>query len=121
MIGAGVNSDAGIVGSFVWDERNFDLFRPPATFADIIEGKAWRGGGQRFRLEAAPGDQVSRYAISWTDPYFMYSDYSLGLSGFYFNRFYPDWDETRVGGRITLGKQLTPEWSISGGPSTGRY
>lgn len=114
MIGAGVNSDAGIVGSFVWDERNFDLFRPPTKFSDIIEGRAWRGGGQRFRLEAAPGDQVSRYAISWTDPYFLYSDYSLGLSGFYFNRFYPDWDETRLGGRITLGKQLTPEWSVSG-------
>jgi len=114
MIGAGVNSDAGIVGSFVWDERNFDLFRPPTRFSDIIEGRAWRGGGQRFRLEAAPGDQVSRYAISWTDPYFLYSDYSLGVSGFYFNRFYPDWDETRLGGRITLGKQLTPEWSVSG-------
>lgn len=114
MIGAGVNSDAGIVGSFVWDERNFDLFRPPTSVADIIEGRAWRGGGQRFRLEAAPGDQVSRYAISWTDPYFLYSDYSLGISGFYFNRFYPDWDETRLGGRITLGKQLTPEWSLSG-------
>lgn len=114
MLGAGVNSDAGIVGSFVWDERNFDLFRPPVTFADIIEGRAWRGGGQRFRLEAAPGDQVSRYAISWTDPYFLYSDYSLGVSGFYFNRFYPDWDETRLGGRVSLGKQLTPEWSISG-------
>ncbi|MEZ6132057.1 MAG: BamA/TamA family outer membrane protein [Planctomycetaceae bacterium] len=111
MFGAGVNSDAGIVGSFVWDERNFNLFRPPQTFADIIEGRAWRGGGQRFRLEAAPGDQVSRYAISWTDPYFMYSDYSLGLSGFYFNRFYPDWDETRLGGRVTVGKQWTPEWS----------
>ena len=114
MFGAGVNSDAGIVGSFVWDERNFNLFRPPRTFADIIDGRAWRGGGQRFRLEAAPGDEVSRYAISWTDPYFLYSDYSLGLSGFYFNRYYPDWDETRLGGRITVGKQLTPEWSISG-------
>lgn len=114
MFGAGVNSDAGIVGSFVWDERNFDLFRPPRTFADLIEGRAWRGGGQRFRLEAAPGDQVSRYVVSWTDPYFMYSDYSLGVSGFYFNRFYPDWDETRLGGRVTLGKQLSPEWSISG-------
>lgn len=113
MLGAGVNSDAGIVGSFVWDERNFDLFRPPTSFADIIEGRAWRGGGQRFRLEAAPGDQVSRYAISWTDPYFLYSDYSLGVSGFYFNRFYPDWDETRLGGRISLGKQLTPEWSVN--------
>lgn len=114
MFGAGVNSDAGIVGSFVWDERNFNLFNPPRTFADIIEGRAWRGGGQRFRLEAAPGDQVSRYALSWTDPFFLHSDYSLGLSAFYFNRFYPDWDETRLGGRISLSRQLTPEWSISG-------
>lgn len=114
MVGAGVNSDAGIVGSLVWDERNFDLFRPPRTFADIIDGKAWRGGGQRFRLEAAPGDEVSRYTVSWTDPYFLYTDYSLGVSGFYFNRYYPDWDETRLGGRVSLGKQLTPEWSING-------
>lgn len=113
MFGAGVNSDAGIVGNFVWDERNFNLFRPPRTFADIIDGRAFRGGGQRFRLEAAPGDQVSRYVLSWTDPYFLYSDYSFGVSGFYFNRFYPDWDETRTGGRITLGKQLTPEWSLN--------
>ncbi|MFY9253887.1 MAG: BamA/TamA family outer membrane protein [Fuerstiella sp.] len=113
MFGAGVNSDAGIVGSFVWDERNFNLFRPPTSFADIIEGRAWRGGGQKFRLEAAPGDTVSRYAVSWTDPYFMYSDYSLSVSGFYFNRFYPDWDETRLGGRVSLGRQITPEWSVN--------
>jgi hypothetical protein len=111
MFGAGVNSDAGVVGSFVWDESNFDLFRPPTSFADIIEGRAWRGGGQRFRAEAAPGNQVSRYAISWTDPYFMYTDYSFGVSGFYFNRYYPDWREDRVGGRISLGRQWTPEWS----------
>ncbi len=113
MAGAGVNSDAGLVGSFVWDESNFDLFRPPQTFADVIEGRAWRGGGQRFRLEAAPGNNVSRYAISWVDPYFLYSDYSLSLSGFYFNRFYPDWSEDRVGGRIGVGRQLTPEWSVN--------
>jgi len=111
MFGAGVNSDAGVVGSFVWDESNFDLFRPPTSFADIIEGRAWRGGGQRFRAEAAPGNQVSRYAISWTDPYFMYTDYSFGVSAFYFNRFYPNWQEDRVGGRISLGRQWTPEWS----------
>jgi outer membrane protein insertion porin family len=111
MFGAGVNSDAGVVGSFVWDESNFDLFRPPTSFADVIEGRAWRGGGQRFRAEAAPGNQVSRYAISWTDPYFMYTDYSFGVSAFYFNRYYPDWQEDRVGGRVSLGRQWTPEWS----------
>lgn len=111
MFGAGVNSNAGLVGSFVWDESNFDLFRPPTTFSDLIEGRAWRGGGQRFRAEAAPGNQVSRYTLSWTDPYFMYTDYSLSVSGFYFNRFYPDWTEDRYGGRVAVGKQFTPEWS----------
>ncbi len=111
MFGAGVNSNSGLVGSFVWDESNFDILRPPTTFSDVIEGRAWRGGGQRFRIEAAPGNQVSRYAVSWTDPYFLYTDYSLGVSGFYFNRYYPDWTEDRYGGRVSIGKQFTPEWS----------
>ncbi len=113
MFGAGVNSNSGLVGSFVWDESNFDILRPPTSFSDILEGRAWRGSGQRFRLEAAPGNQVSRYAVSWTDPYFLYTDYSLGVSGFYFNRFYPDWTEDRLGGRVSIGKQFTPEWSGS--------
>jgi outer membrane protein insertion porin family len=111
MFGAGVNSNSGLVGNFVWDESNFDLFRPPTTFADILEGRAWRGGGQRFRAEAAPGNLVSRYALTWTDPYFMYTDYSLSVGGFYFNRFYSEWTEDRVGGRVSVGRQFTPEWS----------
>ena len=113
MFGAGVNSNSGLVGSFVWDESNFDILRPPRSFADIIEGRAWRGSGQRFRLEAAPGNEVSRYAVNWTDPYFLYTDYSVGVSGFYFNRFYPDWTENRLGGRVSIGRQFTPEWSGS--------
>ena len=113
MFGGGVNSDAGLVGSFVYDEQNFDLFRPPASFADILEGRAWRGGGQRLRLEAVPGDQVSRYSASWTNPYFLYSDYSFSVSGFFFNRFFPDWDERRGGGRVSIGKQVSPELSVS--------
>ncbi len=113
MFGAGVNSNAGVVGNFVWDESNFDIRRPPTSWADILEGRAWRGGGQRFRLEAAPGNEVSRYALTWTDPYFMYSDYSLSVGGFYFNRYYQDWTEDRLGGRISVGRQFTPEWSTA--------
>ncbi|MFM7055494.1 MAG: outer membrane protein assembly factor, partial [Planctomycetota bacterium] len=113
MFGAGVNSNAGVVGNFVWDESNFDIRRPPTSWADVLEGRAWRGGGQRFRLEAAPGNQVSRYALTWTDPYFLYSDYSLSVSGFYFNRYYQDWTEDRLGGRIAVGRQLSPEWSTA--------
>jgi len=114
MFGVGVNSDAGVVGSFVLSESNFDILRPPRSFGDLINGAAWRGGGQRFRLEAVPGNVVSRYMVSWTDPFFMNTDYSLGVSGFFFNRFFPDWDEQRAGGRVTIGRLLTPEWSVSG-------
>lgn len=113
MFGVGVNSDAGVVGSIVLQEENFDILRPPRSFEDIMNGTAWRGGGQRFRVEAIPGDQVSRYLVNWTDPYFLDTNFSLGVSGFYFTRFYQDWDEERVGTRLSLGRQLTQEWSIN--------
>ncbi len=113
MFGVGVNSDAGVVGSIVLSEQNFDLFRYPRSFQDLIDGTAFRGGGQRFRFEAIPGDQVSRYLVNWTDPYFLDTDYSLGVSGFYYQRFFQDWDEQRSGGRISVGRQLDPFWSVS--------
>ena len=113
MFGVGVNSDAGVVGSIVLSEQNFNLFRPPRSFQDIIDGTAFRGGGQRFRAEAIPGNEVSRYLINWTDPFFLDTDYSLGLSGFYYQRFFQDWDEQRGGGRISVGRQLDPYWSVS--------
>ena len=113
MFGVGVNSDAGVVGSIVLSEQNFDILRPPTSFRDILDGSAWRGGGQRFRAEAVPGNIVSRYLISWTDPYFLDTNYSLGLSGFFYDRFFPDWNEQRAGGRISLGRQFTPVISLT--------
>jgi outer membrane protein insertion porin family len=113
MFGVGVNSNAGVVGSIVLEENNFDIMRPPTSLQDILNGTAWRGDGQRFRIEAVPGTIVSRYLASWSDPYFLDTDYSLGVSGFYFNRFYDDWDEQRIGGRISVGRQLTNEFSLS--------
>ena len=113
MFGVGFNSDAGAIGSIVLEENNFDILRPPTSFRDLADG-GWRGGGQRFRMEAVPGDIVSRYLISWSDPYFLDTDYSFGVSGFYYTRFFPDWDEDRTGGRISLGRQFTPEISLTG-------
>lgn len=113
MFGVGVNSDAGVVGNIVLSEQNFDILRPPTSWDDIWNGTAWRGGGQKFRIEAMPGSQVSRYLVDWQDPYFMDSDYNLGLSGFYFQRYYRDWTEERLGGRIRVGRQFTQQWSAA--------
>jgi outer membrane protein insertion porin family len=113
MFGVGVNSDAGVVGSIVLEENNFDITRPPRSFADIVNGQAWRGGGQSFRIEAVPGSEVSRYLVSWQDPFFLNTDYSLGVSGFYYTRFFQNWTEERLGGRLSVGRLLGNFWSVS--------
>ncbi|HMP08678.1 MAG TPA: BamA/TamA family outer membrane protein, partial [Lacipirellulaceae bacterium] len=105
MLGVGVNSDAGIVGNIVIDERNFDWARVPTRWEDVRNGTAFRGRGQRFRIDASPGSQVNRYLVSWQDPYWLDQPVSLGLSGSYFDRRFRDWDEQRLGGRVSWGYQ----------------
>jgi outer membrane protein insertion porin family len=110
MFGVGVNSDAGLVGSIVVDEQNFDWRRWPRNgWEDFRNGTAFRGGGQRFRLEAAPGTQVQRYLVNFQEPFLFDTPVSLGLNGFYFTRGYTDWIEQRLGGGVNLGYQFTPD------------
>jgi outer membrane protein insertion porin family len=111
MFGIGVNSDAGLVGSVTLDEQNFDWSRFPTSWEDIRNGTAWRGAGQRFRLEAMPGTQVQQYSVTFEDPYLFDTQVSLGLSGFYYNRIYTQYTEQDLGGRVSLGYQFRPDLS----------
>ena len=88
MFGVGINSDSGLVGQATIDEQNFDWSRFPTSWEDIRNGTALRGDGQHFRLEAMPGTQVSRYSVSFQDPYMFNTPVALGLSGFYYDRIY---------------------------------
>jgi outer membrane protein insertion porin family len=107
MLGVAVNSDAGLVGQIMLDEQNFDWMRFPTSWEELTSGRAWRGAGQRFRLEAAPGTEVQRYLVSFQEPYLWDTPISFALSGSYFDRRYVDWDEQRLGGRTSLGYQWT--------------
>lgn len=113
MFGVGINSDAGLVGSVVLDEQNFDWTRFPTSWEDFRNGTAFRGRGQRLRIEAVPGTEVQRYMINFQDPYMFDTQVSLGLSGYYYNRIYTEYTEQRLGGRIALGYQFTPDLSGS--------
>ncbi len=113
MFGVAVNSDAGVTGQITIDERNFDITRVPLSWDDFVSGGAFRGAGQGFRIEAQPGSQVQRYLVSFTNPYLFESNVSFNASGFYFDRNYFDWNESRVGGRLALGYRLTPDLSVS--------
>ncbi|MEM9645426.1 MAG: BamA/TamA family outer membrane protein [Planctomycetota bacterium] len=118
MFGGAVNSDAGVTGQITIDERNFDITRLPTSFQDLIGGTAFRGAGQTLRVEAVPGNQFQRYTAAFTDPnLFGYLPVSMSVSGFLFDRRFDDWDEQRLGGRLSFGYRLTPDLSITAGIS----
>ena len=115
MIGAAYNSDNGITGQLVIDERNFDILRPARSFEDFMNGTAWRGAGQSFRMELVPGNQVQRYLVSFSEPYLFDTPISFSTSGYFYDRAFFDWDEQRIGGQLSLGYRLTYDLSVNVG------
>ncbi len=113
--GGAYNSDNGIVGQITIDERNFDIARFPRSFREIVDGTAWRGAGQSFRLELSPGANVERYLVSFGEPYLFNTPVSLTTSAYLFSRQYFDWNEERLGAKLSLGYRLTPFISVSAG------
>ena len=103
LFGVSVNSDAGLNGSVVFNERNFDLFGWPSSLEDFAAGRAFRGGGQELRIEATPGTEEQRYAITFREPFLFDSCYALQAGGYYYDfAFHDDYTESRLGTRITL-------------------
>jgi outer membrane protein assembly complex protein YaeT len=114
VFGVGVNSNSGLTGSIVLNERNFDLFRPPLTLDDIFNGVAFRGAGQEMRIEAMPGTQIQRYMATFREPFLFDTPFNLTTSAYYYTRLYNEYTEQREGGRFTLGRQLNRFWNVTG-------
>ena len=116
--GANVSSDLGLGGAIDLTQRNFDITDLPANFGDFITGQSFRGAGQTFNLTASPGARNSSYAVSWRDPAFLESDFSLSLSGFFNDRDRREYDERRGGGSVGVGRRFGDVWS---GAVVARY
>lgn len=112
-IGATYGSNNSLVGQFIIDERDFDIFNWPLPRNGGLNSRTFRGGGQTFRAEIVPGTELERYLVSWANPYFGGSNFSLSVSGYYFDRRYRDWTERRAGGRIGFGRTLTNYLSLN--------
>ncbi len=110
MFGAGVNSNTGVMGSIVLNERNFDITRLPTSWADFTEGRAFRGAGQEFRIEAVPGTEFQRYSVSWREPFLFDSPYSLADSFYFYDRIYNEYTEERTGTRVTVAHNIDASW-----------
>ncbi|MCE5326067.1 MAG: outer membrane protein assembly factor BamA [Planctomycetaceae bacterium] len=101
LVGVGVSTNAGLLGNISFTQRNFDLFAPQ---------KGFRGGGQTLSIVAEPGTEMMRFYVDWFEPYLFDQPYSLGARGFAWTRKREDWDETRVGGLMTVGHKFINHW-----------
>ncbi len=113
VIGGSVNSDAGLTGNIALNESNFDITRIPTSWDDFRYGRAFRGGGQSLRIEAAPGTNFQRYSVTWREPYLFDTPFGLTNSAYYYNRAFAEYNEDRYGGRITVDRRLDPIWTAS--------
>ncbi len=113
IFGVGVNSNTGLVGSIVLNERNFDLFNPPTSLQDFLNGRAWRGGGQNFRITAMPGSILQMYDVSFIEPYLFDTRNSLNEDLYYRQMYFNEYFEQREGNRLTLGRQLNRFWNVA--------
>ncbi len=111
--GAGISSDSGIVGAIELTQRNFDIADVPESWGEFFTGRSFRGAGQYFNLSLQPGNEFSRYSVSFRDPAFLETDYFLDLSAFYVERERDNYDETRGGGTVGIGQRFGDVWSAS--------
>ena len=113
MVGAGVASDSGVIGQFVFEQRNFDISDWPESFGDFITAKAFKGAGQSLRIALQPGTEESEYSISFTEPYLKDKPLSLDLTGTSYERFQESYNEGRTRGYIGFEKRLKDQWRKS--------
>ena len=116
--GIAAGSDTGFFGEFSIVQRNFDITDFPESASELLTGRAFRGGGQRFSMTLRPGNEIFQYLVSWTDPNIFDSEFSLNVSGQFFSREFRSngtrlYDENRVSFPITVGRQLGEFWNYS--------
>jgi outer membrane protein insertion porin family len=110
MVGIGASSFQGLMGNVIINESNFDIFRFPRSASELFNGSAFRGRGQNLHIEFSPGTVMNRAMISFRDPYVANLPLAFNASGYVFNRYYPDWNEARGGGRFSFGRQFGTQW-----------
>ncbi len=112
-LGAAVGSDSGVTGRIALEQRNFDIRDWPDTFDEAFSGRAFRGGGQTFTIEALPGDKTQSFQLGLSEPYLLETDYSGSASVYYRRRDYREYNEQRIGMQLGAGRRFGERWTAT--------
>ena len=96
MAGIGTSNIDNFLGYIDITQSNFDIANWP-TF---------RGAGQKMRFSLSAGSSSNSGEISWTDPWFLDRQQSLNVTLYRREYSFNEYDETRLGGDVSLGLPL---------------
>jgi outer membrane protein insertion porin family len=113
MLGAGISSDAGVIGQLAFEQRNFDIKDWPESLREFITGKAFKGAGQTLRIALQPGTEITQYSIEFTEPYFQNKPISLEVMGSRWRRYREAYDEGRLKEAVQFEKRYKNRWRRS--------
>ena len=106
LFGIGVTSNSGVIGNISMENRNFNLMGPPKSFSELFTNRAFKGAGQRLKMQFEPGTELTRGRIDFREPYLLDMPVSLGVSAYLFQRGRTEYDEQRGGGAVSLGRRF---------------
>lgn len=72
--GVGISTGLGAQAQVTFNKRNFDLWSPPSSanpvsaVREILDAKAFHGGGQNLSVLLAPGSRQSQFAVTYVEP-----------------------------------------------------
>lgn len=110
-IGAGVNSNGGLGGNITYEQRNFDITDWPQSWGELWGGQSFIGAGQTFRASIEPGTEITNVSLFFAEPHLFDQPYGISLEGYYRTRQFTEYDQTRLGGRLSLTRRFDFVWS----------
>ena len=101
-IGAGVSDTNSFFGMAEISTDNFDIANPKSWFY---------GGGQRLRLRGILGVENSGFNLDFVEPWLADMPVRFELSGFMNEVEYDNWNEERIGGRMSLQRKIFDDFT----------
>jgi outer membrane protein insertion porin family len=112
-IGAGINSNGGVGGNLTYEQRNFDIANVPNDWRDIFSEHAFTGAGQDFRASFEPGTIQTNASLRFSEPWLFDQPYSFSDELYLHDRIREDYDDRRLGDRVSFGKRFNYIWTGS--------
>jgi len=120
--GVSIGAGTGATAYISYNKRNFDLWNPPSSLnpataiEEILENRAFHGGGQNLGLLLAPGSRQSQFSLTFVEPDLFvqhFDTYELRVAGRRSIRRLPDgYTSDTLGAEVGISRNFTENFNV---------